>query len=269
MSYSPLKFDLPSAIRDLVIARDKVLDLYSELGLSFTLDGNLIGDLGEAIAAEIFGLTLTKRNGKGIDGHAPDKRSVQVKASGTKRGPAFRMVDTRADHLLFFHLDLDACTAELLFNGPEEIALQSLKYPWEGQKTVSVAKIREADAKVPENLRLLPVDPTDKTGAKSQYHRMPKKPVSTLDRWLEKPAFKKSFEKEYKEFLLSELVHAIMAEDNKSVRSLAAELGVSKTVIQNIRSGEQTDMKLSNFLKMTHAYGFQLVLEKGDQRIAL
>ena len=97
----------------------------------------------------------------------------------------------------------------------------------------------------------------------------PKKPVSTLDRWLEKPAFKKSFEKEYKEFLLSELVHAIMAEDNKSVRALANELGVSKTVIQNIRSGEQTDMKLSNFLKMTHAYGFQLVLEKGDQRIAL
>ncbi len=97
----------------------------------------------------------------------------------------------------------------------------------------------------------------------------PKKPASTLDRWLEKPAFKKSFEKEYKELLLSELVHAIMAEDNKSVRSLAAELGISKTVIQNIRSGEQTDMKLSNFLKMTHAYGFQLVLEKGDQRIAL
>ena len=170
MSYSPLKFDLPSAIRDLVIARDKVRDFYSELGLSFTLDGNLIGDLGEAIAAEIFGLTLTKRNGKGIDGHAPDKRSVQVKASGTKRGPAFRMVDTRADHLLFFHLDLDACTAELLFNGPEEIALQSLKYPWEGQKTVSVAKIREADAKVPENLRLLRVDPVDKTRSKFQYH---------------------------------------------------------------------------------------------------
>jgi hypothetical protein len=60
-----------------------------------------------------------------------------------------------------------------------------------------------------------------------------------------------------------------MAEDNKSVRALANELGVSKTVIQNIRSGEQTDMKLSNFLKMTHAYGFQLVLEKGDQRIGL
>ena len=60
-----------------------------------------------------------------------------------------------------------------------------------------------------------------------------------------------------------------MAEDNKSVRALADELGVSKTVIQNIRSGKQTDMKLSNFLKMTHAYGFNVVLEKGTQRIAI
>lgn len=96
-----------------------------------------------------------------------------------------------------------------------------------------------------------------------------KKKSSTMDRWLKKPGFKKSFDKEYKDFLLSELVHAIMAEDNKSVRVLAEELGVSKTVIQNIRSGEQTDMKLSNFLKMTHAYGFNVVLEKGDQRIAI
>jgi len=46
-------------------------------------------------------------------------------------------------------------------------------------------------------------------------------------------------------------------------------LGVSKTVIQNIRSGEQTDMKLSNFVKLTHAYGFDLVLEKAGERIIL
>ena len=96
-----------------------------------------------------------------------------------------------------------------------------------------------------------------------------KKTNSTVDRWLKKPAFKKAFDKEYKDFLLSEIVHAIMAEDNKSVRALANELGVSKTVIQNIRSGEQTDMKLSNFLKMIHTYGFNVVLEKGTQRIAI
>jgi DNA-binding Xre family transcriptional regulator len=99
--------------------------------------------------------------------------------------------------------------------------------------------------------------------------RAPKKTTSTVDRWLKKPSFKKAFEKDYKDFLLSELVHVLMAQDKKSVRALADEVGLSKTIIQNLRSGEQADMKLSNFLKMTHAYGFQVVLEKGDERITL
>lgn len=95
------------------------------------------------------------------------------------------------------------------------------------------------------------------------------KTISTVDRWMQKPGFKKAVDKEYKELLLSELVLAIMAEDSKSVRELAGELDVSKTVIQNLRSGTQTDMKLSNFMKLTHAYGYHLVLEKEGQRIAL
>src|SRR5262245_56263793 len=96
-----------------------------------------------------------------------------------------------------------------------------------------------------------------------------KKPVSTVERWMKKPSFREMFKKEYKEFLLSELVLALMADDSKSVRELARELGVSKTVIQNLRSGVQTDMKLSNFVKLTHAYGYDLVLEKAGERIAL
>ena len=86
---------------------------------------------------------------------------------------------------------------------------------------------------------------------------------------MHKPGFKAAVAKEYKELMLSELVLAIMAEDAKSVRALANELGVSKTVIQNLRSGEQSDMKLSNFVKLTHAYGYHLVLEKEGQRIPL
>jgi DNA-binding Xre family transcriptional regulator len=86
---------------------------------------------------------------------------------------------------------------------------------------------------------------------------------------MNKPGFKAAVAKEYKDLMLSELVLAIMAEDAKSVRALANELGVSKTVIQNLRSGEQNDMKLSNFVKLTHAYGYHLVLEKEGQRIPL
>jgi hypothetical protein len=96
-----------------------------------------------------------------------------------------------------------------------------------------------------------------------------KKPISTVERWLKKPSFEEAVRKDYKEFLLSELVLALMSEDTKSVRKLARELGVSKTVIQNLRSGEQTDMKLSNFVKLTHACGYDLVLEKAGERILL
>lgn len=148
---------LPPVIRELIVARNKIRDHYASSGLSFTLDGNLVGDLGEALAADLFGLKLVARNGTGIDGHAPDGRTVQVKASGTGRGPAFRMVDTRAQHLLFFHLDMDACKAQLLFNGPEEVALAALPELWTGQRMLSVPQIRAADARVPEELRLQPI----------------------------------------------------------------------------------------------------------------
>ena len=96
-----------------------------------------------------------------------------------------------------------------------------------------------------------------------------KQPSSTVERWMQRPGFRQGVEKERKQLLLSELVLAIMAEDCKSVRALAKELGVSKTVIQNLRSGEQTDMKLSNFVKLTNAYGYDVVLEKACERITL
>jgi transcriptional antiterminator len=97
----------------------------------------------------------------------------------------------------------------------------------------------------------------------------PNREQSTVDRWMKDPKFRKAFQREYKEFLLSELVMALMAKDTKSVRELARELGVSKTVIQNLRSGEQTDMKLSNFVKLTRVYGYDLILEKAGERITL
>src|ERR1700693_6291879 len=99
---------------------------------------------------------------------------------------------------------------------------------------------------------------------------MPKtrKPTSTVARWMRKPGFKSSGAREYKELMLSELVLALIAEDSKSIRALADQLGVSKTVIQSLRDGTQRDMKLSNFVKLTHAYGYHLVLEKEGERFA-
>ncbi|WP_416407197.1 DUF6998 domain-containing protein [Agrobacterium rosae] len=159
---SAREFILPPVITDLVIARNRLRDHYRSAALDFTLDGNLIGDIGEAVAAELFDLKLSPRNGTGIDGHAPDGRSVQVKATGTNRGPAFRMVDTRADHLLFLVFDLENLKGEVVYNGPEEPVIRVLGTAWDGQKTVSMTQIRKMDAILRNEQRLLQLTGTSR-----------------------------------------------------------------------------------------------------------
>lgn len=98
---------------------------------------------------------------------------------------------------------------------------------------------------------------------------MSKKPLSTFEKEMQKTSFRKKFEKEYEVFLLSELIITLMENDKKSVRKLAREAGVSPTVIQKLRSGMQEDIRLRNFINISHACGYHLFLEKNGKRISL
>jgi len=98
---------------------------------------------------------------------------------------------------------------------------------------------------------------------------MSKKTMTTFEREMQDVSFKEEFDQEYAEFSLSEIIHELMESGGKSVRKLAKEAGLSPTIIQNIRSGTQYDMKISNFLNISHACGYKLVLEKDEQRINL
>lgn len=147
-------FSLPPVISELVVARNRLKDHYRGVGLSFTFDGNLIGDIGETVASELFGLKLWPKNRMGIDGEASDGRTVQVKATGTGRGPAFRMVEKRADHLIFLDFDLDNLKGEIVYNGPETTALSFLPEFWTGQRSLTPRQIRKANALVSEDQRL-------------------------------------------------------------------------------------------------------------------
>ncbi|MCL6286190.1 hypothetical protein M3P21_22105 [Ruegeria sp. 2012CJ41-6] len=161
-----IHFELPSAIRELVEARDNVRDYYcqrmkefgSDVALSFTLDGNLVGDIGEAISVELFGIRLDDtRATEGIDGVAPDGRTVQVKATGTGRGPVFRPTAIRAEHLLFFELDFKKFRGSVVFNGPEHTALKYMPpkfYEKNEQRPMTPKQIRRADEDVKEHERL-------------------------------------------------------------------------------------------------------------------
>jgi hypothetical protein len=98
---------------------------------------------------------------------------------------------------------------------------------------------------------------------------MTKKTLSTFEREMKNPSFKEQFEEEYNEFVLSETIRILMEKAHKTVRALAKESGLSPTVIQSLRSGQQEDVKLGNFINISHACGYKVVLEKNDDRIAL
>ncbi|MFI4937412.1 MAG: hypothetical protein ACHQJ6_02755 [Candidatus Berkiellales bacterium] len=93
------------------------------------------------------------------------------------------------------------------------------------------------------------------------------KSLTTFDSEMQNPSFRKKHQKNYKKFLLSELIIALMTKNEKSVRVLAKECGISTGVINKLRTGKQEDLKLTNFINISKACGYQLVLEKGKEKI--
>ena len=93
--------------------------------------------------------------------------------------------------------------------------------------------------------------------------------LSTYERKMQNKKFKAAYDKHYKELLFSELLISVMEEDDKSVRSLAKEASISPSVIQDLRSGKQQDIKLSNLLRIVETLGYKVVLQKGEEQLTL
>lgn len=89
----------------------------------FTIDGRLVGDIGEVLASEIFDLKLNHKLRKGYDGVTPDGRNVEVKAT-FKESLAFRTIP---DYCIGFKLYRDG-SYEVIFNGPGKVILQKYSH---------------------------------------------------------------------------------------------------------------------------------------------
>ena len=82
----------------------------------FTLDGRLVGDLGEIIAETVYDLTLHERVTPYHDATTPDGRNVQIKAT-FKKSLTFSHVP---DYYLGLKLYPDGSFEEV-FNGPGKV----------------------------------------------------------------------------------------------------------------------------------------------------
>ena len=80
---------------------------------------------------------------------------------------------------------------------------------------------------------------------------------------------KKKFEKEYVQFLFSELLLEAMDEEHISVRALSKKSGVSTSVIQNMRSMKPTNITIKTMASLLKPLGYQLAATKGRKTVIL
>ncbi|WP_222256943.1 DUF6998 domain-containing protein [Rhizobium leguminosarum] len=76
------------------------------------------------------------------------------------RGPVFRKVEARAEHLIFIAFDFEKLTGEVVFNGPEHIALRGMPETWANRRPVSPQVIRLLNEEVLPGDRLPVIEGT-------------------------------------------------------------------------------------------------------------
>jgi len=124
-------------------------------GRRFSLDGKLVGDLGEVIAAERYGLKLVENpSTKGHDairiGPDGSRLRVEIKATQveTKRPViAFSptVLDDSPDELIVLIIQPDGSVQEA-YNGPAAPILANLQGTGDHQRTIPLAKIQRIAA---------------------------------------------------------------------------------------------------------------------------
>ena len=87
---------------------------------------------------------------------------------------------------------------------------------------------------------------------------MKNKKKSTFDRIMSDSEQKKRFEKEYVQFLFSELLLEAMDEEHISVRALSKKSGVSTSVIQNMRSMKPTNITIKTMASLLKTIGVSI-----------
>lgn len=113
---------LKELITDLYCTRDRLRKLFNDEyddRLRFTLDGNLIGDIGEGIACYHFDLELLPRGTKVHDAVTKNepKKNVQIKTTqGDRVGLGLNQSDF--EYLIVILIDPESRSYSIVYNGP-------------------------------------------------------------------------------------------------------------------------------------------------------
>ena len=144
---------LAPLIRDLYAARNAIREACSEF--AFTLDGKIVGDLGEAIALRDFGLERLPSGSSLHDFKAPDGRLVQVKttqATASGCGVGLGLKKQSFKHLVVFQISEDG-SYTILYDGPGNYIDDARAH--KKSASLSVLQLRRLNQRVKAHERVL------------------------------------------------------------------------------------------------------------------
>ena len=123
---------------------------YADYNRKFTIDGHLIGSIGEVLVAEAFDLKLEDTGEPVIDAETEDGKTVQIKATTTDRVAFSIQAGSKIipDYVIVIRIEKEGekrGKPELIYHGLGEIVFEELrkKKPQKnGQVQISLAKLR-------------------------------------------------------------------------------------------------------------------------------
>ena len=122
----------------------------------FTLDGRLVGDIGEILAAENYLIELNTGLTKHHDAVCMDGTNRNVQIKSTMKESLTFPCDHVPDFLLGIKIHFDG-TIEEVFNGPGIMAKEIIKN-WKISKTnlhlIPIKKLKSVNKEIPDKMRI-------------------------------------------------------------------------------------------------------------------
>jgi hypothetical protein len=144
--------EIRSCIAELLQIVDRLRCAYPKK--RFTLDGRLVGDLGEALVERDYELRVFDDMQRHHDAVTPDGKLVQIKAT-MKESLSFP-----ADHIPDYYIGVRIRpdgSLEKIFNGPGDVAAQAVavrSHPKTNLHSISLSALRSLDATVLDEQRI-------------------------------------------------------------------------------------------------------------------
>ena len=119
-------------------------------GRKFSIDGHLLGSIGEVIAAEHYGLTLLENSTETHDAMDKHNRLIQIKATQIDR----ISISSEPDYLIVIKIAPDGSWTEIYNGSGSRVWDNAGKMQKNGQRSISLTKLKTLMKCVPDDEKI-------------------------------------------------------------------------------------------------------------------